>query len=632
MKDEKAAKQTKELEANKTVSNRRMAGHLLTKLKYRDKGLIGLCLVYTFFTSIYPLFGIYLPGLLIREIEQAEASGLLWTASGIPAGWDGIVRNIVIILGGYFILTAVFGYIRHYITNSSYARLSYLRMDYLRDLLQKTMTMDFRYYEDAGFLDRVNRVNRATMSNDTGVELIYRNLFMLPASLISIGLMMGVLAAANLLLLIPPILFFLAVVIALNKSDTFSFSLRDETSRVNRRIYSYNELTQNFAYGKDIRLYGLESTIFSAYRQMIRQALELHERVVKHRYKMSFLPLFFQIAATVLTLVILVSRASAGIISIAQFAVYLSAYVGLTQLLDEVARTLVTTMAESRYVKEAIEFLEEDLNTHSGSRNLPEEASVSIEFENVSFAYPGSDKAVLEHLSMKIAPGEKVALVGINGAGKSTIVKLMTGLHHPTEGRVLINGVDTRDLASEQLFKCFSVVFQSESPLSLTVAEHVAGRMHDIDRDRVESVLRRVGLWEKVAEQANGIDQMLLKIIDPQGMMLSGGEEQKLMLARAAYKDAAVMVLDEPTSALDALAETKVYREFAGLMDEKSALFISHRLASTSFCDRIVLLSGGRVLEDGTHAELMAKRADYYDMFVTQGKYYQDTKEERSYA
>ncbi len=606
------------------VGNRRMAANLFAKLKYRDKGLIGLCLVYTFFTSVYPLFGVYLPGFLIREIESGEDAFSAMEGSLITASTNALVLRFAGILLVYFVLASVFGFVQHYITNSSFARISYLRMDFLRDILHKVMTMDFRHYENASFLDRANRVNRSCQSNDSGVELVYRNIFMMPASLISVILMIAVLAGASIYLLIPPLVFFLSLLLALSKGDRFAFTLREESSLADRKLFRYNDLTQNFAYGKDVRLYALENSIFSAYRRMIDYSLDLRRRIVKRRFEWGLLPLVVQAAATLVTLSVLLSGALDGRITVASFAVYLSAYVGLSQLLDNLARTLALTVAESRYVKEAIEFIEEDLNESGGDVKLSANGPVTVEFKDVSFSYPGSDKLVLDQISFTIEAGEKLALVGINGAGKSTIVKLMCGLHHPTSGQVLINGIDTRTIDSKSLFDCFSVVFQSESALAFTVAEHVAASLREIDREKVDKVLGRMGLREKIASSEEGMDQMLQKIIDPNGLMLSGGEEQKLMLARAAYRDAPVMILDEPTSALDALAETKVYNDFSTAMEGKSALFISHRLASTSFCDRIILLSGGHIVEAGTHEELMKNQAEYYDMFVTQGKYYQE--------
>ena len=189
--------------------------------------------------------------------------------------------------------------------------------------------------------------------------------------------------------------------------------------------------------------------------------------------------------------------------------------------------------------------------------------------------------------------------------------------------------MDAATIPQEQLYSLFGVVFQEVQPLALTIAENVAAADTDIDRDRVVENLKKAGLWEKVSSLPKGIDSPMLKVIEEDGVVLSGGENQKLAIARALYREGArMMIMDEPTAALDALAEERIYREFDAILSGKTALFISHRLASTRFCDRIILLNGGRIAQQGTHDELMEEEGLYRTMFLTQGKYYQDKNEE----
>lgn len=619
-----AAKASETQNTQTTVSWGKMASHMFSKLLTMDKGLIGLCLIYTVATAIYPLLSVYLPGLLIAQLEAAEMTGLLWNGGNVPDALLPMFRNLAVILSAFLILAGTLGYISQYLSNRSYARISYLRLDYIRDFVRKVMTMDFYHYEDASFLDRQRRSNRAIQGNQFGVEVVYRNSFMLPAMVLSAVFMVVVLAVASPWLIVLPIATFISLIFTMDMGDRFRFSLREETGQAERRLRYYSQITQDFSYGKDIRLYSLNHTIFSAYGDMIDRMLSLVKRIQQRSFTLSMIPSSFHMLTMLICLLILSLQTYNGRITVAQFAIYLQATVSLSQVLDQMAEMLITTVSEGRYVREFIEHIDEDLNQFSGNQTIDDKAPIVIEFDAVSFSYPGSEKTVIDNLSFRIDAGERLALVGINGAGKSTIVKLMTGLHHPTSGRILINGTDTRELDTNDLFKKFSVVFQEDESMAFTVAEVVSGGARDIDRSRVRDALERLGLWEKVTADTDGMDRMMLKVIDPEGFMFSGGETQKLMLSRAIYKDAPVVILDEPTSALDALAETKVYQDFSNVMTDKTSLFISHRLASTSFCDRIILLSGGQILESGTHAELMANRSDYYNMFVTQGKYYQD--------
>ncbi len=601
--------------SEKSLSNRYVATHMLKNLQQNSPSLLGICAIYTLVSAVYPILGVYLPRLLIEQLEGGRSASFTLE--------NPIIKNILIILLGYFIFASILGGLKNFLEHDSYAKFTYLRLEYLKELTHKVMTADFSHYEHADFIDRTSRANRANQSNDTGVEEVYRQSFLLPALIVSAVILIVILAFASPWLVALPLLTFPSLLIALNRSDRFSFSHREQSSHDFRRIYTYSNLSQDFNYGKDIRLFRLESILFDGFKKVIADAVALVKQIEKKKFNYQLLPLFVSGVSNFVTLSILLYLALNGHLSVAQFSLYLSAFVSLNLTLEKLATSLNRINAEGRYVKEMIEYLETNFNDNSGTGILISTEPLTIEFRDVSFHYPASDKYVLEHLNLKIDFGKTLALVGINGAGKSTIVKLMTGLHHPSSGVVLVNGQDTRELDSEALYKAFSVVFQNETPLAVTVAEHVAGSSTQINRPRVEAALQRSGLLEKIQAEEKGIDTMLLKIIDEEGLQLSGGEIQKLMLARALYKDAPMMILDEPTSALDALAESKIYQEFSELMKGKTGLFVSHRLASTSFCDSIVLLSGGGILESGTHDELMAAKGAYYEMFVTQGKYYQ---------
>ena len=250
-----------------------------------------------------------------------------------------------------------------------------------------------------------------------------------------------------------------------------------------------------------------------------------------------------------------------------------------------------------------------------------------IRLDHVSFSYDGSKDAVHD-LTLTIHPGEKIALVGVNGAGKTTLVKLLCGLYRPTSGAIYLDGVDVASIDPRSLWREFSVVFQDCFPFSFTVADNVscsAGKK-DVDPTGLDTCLAQAGLAEKVAELPHGAETYLGQDVDPEGVSLSGGETQRLMLARALYKGAPVVLLDEPTAALDPLAERQMYERYDELTAGKTSVFISHRLSSTRFCGRILYMESGRVVEQGTHEELMAAAGGYARMFETQARYYEDTK------
>ena len=251
-----------------------------------------------------------------------------------------------------------------------------------------------------------------------------------------------------------------------------------------------------------------------------------------------------------------------------------------------------------------------------------------FKFENVSFKYPGHDKFILKNLNLTIEAGSKLAIVGINGAGKTTLTKLLMRLYEPTEGRILLNGVDIKQFDRESYFNIFAPVFQNIEIFAFPVWQNISMKPeNETDRNKVMETLKRSDLEEKINKYENKIDTTLLRIIDPKGVDFSGGERQRLAMARALYSDREVLVLDEPTAALDALAEDKMYQEFNEMVKGKTAIFISHRLSSTRFCDKIVMFEDGKIIEEGTHDELMKTGGKYSDMFQIQAQYYKSEKE-----
>lgn len=252
----------------------------------------------------------------------------------------------------------------------------------------------------------------------------------------------------------------------------------------------------------------------------------------------------------------------------------------------------------------------------------------SFEFENVSFKYPGQNIYALKNINLKISDGEKLAIVGVNGAGKTTLIKLIMKLYEPTQGRILLNGVDIKEYNREEYFKLFSPVFQNVECFAMPIYQNISFEEEkNTDMDKVRKVLEQSGLKSKIESYDKDAHSNLLKIFDKEGIDLSGGEKQRLAMARAMYKGGQVIILDEPTAALDALAEDKMYREFDKMIQGKTAIFISHRLGSTRFCDKIAMFDGGEIVEEGTHEELIAKNGKYAYMYEVQSQYYKGKKE-----
>jgi|LSQX01.2.fsa_nt_gb ABC-type multidrug transport system fused ATPase/permease subunit len=277
------------------------------------------------------------------------------------------------------------------------------------------------------------------------------------------------------------------------------------------------------------------------------------------------------------------------------------------------------------------EFFElDDVSLPDNPLHVPEDRPCAIEFCHVSFCYGESEGDVISDLNLKIKAGEKLAIVCVNGAGKTTLVKLLCGLYRPRLGEIKINSVNIGQMDRDTLYDLFSAVFQEPLMLPFSIAENVSLKLsEETDRAKVLGALNASGLGGYVEKLPKGIDSPMLKVMEEEGVVLSGGQQQMLLLARALYKDAPILLLDEPTVALDPIAESDMYEKYHALTSGKTAVYISHRLGSTRFCDKIVYLNEGNIAEEGSHEELMRRNGEYARVFEIQSHYYQKSVPER---
>lgn len=322
-------------------------------------------------------------------------------------------------------------------------------------------------------------------------------------------------------------------------------------------------------------------------------------------------------------------KAWGGAFGVGSVTQYIGAITALSRGVSDLFATLGSMKNNESFLKTAFEFLDIPNDMYQGSLTTEKRSDrkYEIEFRNVSFKYPGTETYALRNLSVKFKIGERLAVVGMNGSGKTTFIKLLCRLYDPDEGEILLNGINIRKYNYQDYMQLFSVVFQDFQLLAFSLGQNVAASMN-YDRKRAEECLRKAGFGERLDAMPKGVDTCLYREFDQEGVNVSGGEGQKIALARVLYKDAPFIILDEPTAALDPIAEAEVYSKFDEIVEDKTTVYISHRLSSCRFCDEIIVFDEGKVVQQGTHERLVAEKGKYQELWLAQAQYYSEKEQE----
>ena len=582
-------------------------------LKEKDKGLNYMAFFYMINLVIFDSIIVFSPKILL-ELYLNDTDKLQ------------ITRWIIIFL----VVGSITGGLSNIIQERARARIGFLRIDYLADAFQKIITSSYEYMEDTTFFNKYDSAFDACSNSESGIEKVYNVLFELPALILKLLVLGSVLCYFSIIVVFMILLHLVVTFYLKKKSSSYKYEYREELSKVNRKKRYFNNVTQDFQYGKDIRLYNFKQILTEKYKQEILHYKTIFQKIKSKEYMTNLIGSITLLISDIAIYGMLIIKGKNGI-SIADITMYFMVTTIFMQTVNDIITNVATIYGEGLFVVDFFTFIDTNLKKEKGQDiQFQDRDTLEIELKNFSFKYPNTNRYIYKNLNLKIEAGEKIALVGDNGVGKSTLIKVLGGLFRNFEGEILIGGQDIRKISDESLFSLFSIVFQDVNLLSYTVAENIAGKENEIDRGKVWSVLEQVGLKSKVEALPKNIDQLIHKYIDKNGLELSGGEIQKMGIARALYKESKIFILDEPTAALDALAEKEIYEQFHKIANNKTTIFISHRLASTKFCDRIILLGSEGVLEQGTHEELMSLEGRYFEMFTLQGKYYQEREYEKN--
>lgn len=433
-------------------------------------------------------------------------------------------------------------------------------------------------------------------------------------------------------LLHPMVIVLLAVGCMLNyglekRRQNTNWKEQDERNDLGKKLfYSTVTLSRSAEYAKDIRLYSMNGAL----KDRIQHLLKLDGNVQKKLEARSIFTaignFFFILVRDGAAYAFLIMKAVQGEVDASSFVLYFSAITSMSGLMSGIMGVIARVSEGAMQVSDFRENIELKDNLNRGEGIPVPKGPFSIEFRHVSYQYPEGEKKVLDDVTFTIRAGEKIALVGLNGAGKTTLTMLMCGLLLPTEGEILLDGHTLYEYNRDELYRLFGMVPQDYHLLPLSIARNIAATMteEEIDGERLNQCIEMAGLTEKIASLPKGVKTPLDREIYAEGIDLSGGEKQKVLMARLLYRDPPCMILDEPTAALDPIAEDNLYRKYNACAAHATSVFISHRLASTRFCDRIFLLDGAKIAETGTHDELMAAGGKYRELFDVQSKYYRE--------
>lgn len=413
--------------------------------------------------------------------------------------------------------------------------------------------------------------------------------------------------------------------ISIRKYQNWKYTQREKFTDMTSRQHYIATAAADFSFGKDIRIYGMKDWLIEMHQTLVKEYDGYLKKLAGYEFLSKLAGLFVILLRDGWAYVVLISMSLEGEISVDEFVLYFYAISSFASFIGNIVSewgSLREVSLKVCDIREFMEYPEPECGT-KGTKEL-RKVPLTICFNHVSFRYDGAKEDTIKDISFQITPGEKIALVGLNGAGKTTIVKLLCGLYYPTDGTITINGIPVTEFKREEYYRLIAPVFQNIQTAFFSLAKTVSGQTKELmDAKRVTECMQRAGLGKKLSGLPEGIHTKLDKQVNADATELSGGEAQKLMLARALYKDAPILVLDEPTAALDPVAENEIYQKYGRMSEGKNSLFISHRLASTRFCDRILYLEQGKIREEGTHEELMKKNGEYRKLFEIQAQWYQ---------
>ena len=575
-----------------------------------EKKVIVLSLLSVLTAVALNLINLYVSPTILSVVERrASVSELIWT--------------IVVFVLALMFVSAVSAYVN---MNAIFARIS-IRAVVTNLLNRKAATTSYPNVDDDQFIKLLAKSRECPNSNGAAPEAIWITLSTLTTNMIGFCIYVSLLSSVQPLLILIILATTVISYLISNYVNGYGYRHREEVAEYERHMYYISAFARDLGAAKDIRIFGLRPWLEDLYGKAMDAYTAFQSKAQSVYIMAKIVDLVLTFLRNAVAYAFLIGLVLQNGLGVAEFLLYFTAIGGFTEWVSGIMsgfNTLYKQSLDITTIRECLEY-EEPFHLDCGEHlEAKGDSKYEIRLEQVSFRYPGADQDTLTNINLTLHPGEKLAVVGLNGAGKTTLIKLICGFLDPTEGRVLLDGKDIRDYNRTDYYTMFSAVFQEFSLLAGTIAANVAQNDVGIDMQRVKECVEKAGLCTKIESLPDGYDTYLNRAVYEEATALSGGETQRLMLARALYKNAPFIVLDEPTSALDPIAESQIYQKYHEMTSGKSSIYISHRLASTRFCDRIIMIDNGGIGEEGTHEELLNKGGKYAELYEVQSKYYRE--------
>ncbi len=599
--------------------------NVLKVIKDSSKGYFYVFILQAVFTSIFPYVSIYFTYMIIDGIVDSIPLQTLL----IYVYW---MIGLNLLIG---IITNILNY---------YNKVYSVEMTYNLDskIASKSFEIDYSLIEDNETMKLIQMAEEGCNGNGGPKYYCEEILSKILSSVLSIIygsiLLLGLLSVKETLdpswvvrILNSPwsiILILLTILIpvkiskyVMKKNNEKSYEIMMYNIDGNRISSYFMQISSNYKYGKDIRLYELQDLFLNEMKQVRESADDRWRKFSVFQTKMTAISIFGNKTLSLVAYIYVGLKAMYGLISVGNVVAYVAAITLISQAITTIVERYSKLHLFNSYLENYFTYLNLESTKEYGKIDLIDNEVLSIQFIDVSFKYPNTNNYVLKNINLTIDSGTKLAIVGLNGAGKTTLVKLLCRLYDPTEGQILINDIPITSYTKEACCQLFSVVFQDFKLFSYSIKDNVASGLNG-DVGKVMESLEKTGMMNRVSHMGKQIDTEIYQRSKENGVEISGGEAQKIAISRALYKDSPIVILDEPTAALDPKSEAEVYEKFSELVKNKTSLFISHRMSSCKFCDEVIVVDQGEIIEQGHHHILMQNNGLYSKMWKAQSKYY----------